>query len=211
MGEYATYNGQSIKIGTCEQMYYLRADQVHLIKPESGSVNPQSASEAGSIRFRFPFPQEDGIKPGAFDNYDYGFGLYGVDVPEDIDHNSLQFTRNYPQSGGILLSTPCPRSKEGKASGLKFAYNGYCGPVYIHSQRLKDGQLKLVLRCGDCGALYRQERLDDCKQVLEALEKLATSNQSDHNRTFYTTIAQRIIDGYTKPNYWSGKPELVTA
>lgn len=30
MGEYATYKGQEIKIGTCEDCYYLRADQRHL-------------------------------------------------------------------------------------------------------------------------------------------------------------------------------------
>jgi hypothetical protein len=29
VGEYATFRGSSIKIGTCESMYYLRADQRH--------------------------------------------------------------------------------------------------------------------------------------------------------------------------------------
>ena len=31
MGEYASYLGERIKIGTCENMYYLRADQRHLV------------------------------------------------------------------------------------------------------------------------------------------------------------------------------------
>ncbi len=36
MGEYAIYRGERIKIGTCEDMYYLRPDQVHLVKRVSG-------------------------------------------------------------------------------------------------------------------------------------------------------------------------------
>lgn len=199
MGEYATYNRKKIKIGTCEQMYYLRADQVHKIHPLRNSVNPQSAEQAGMIRFRFPFPQEDGIAPGAFENSDYGLGLYGLEPPEDIDHNRLQFTRNYPESGGIWISTPCPRSKEGKASGLKFSYNGFSGPVAIHSQRLVDGQLKLIMRCGDCGALWRINSLDECKQVLDTLENYDKGEQGD----YYREIAKRIIAGYTQPNYWT--------
>lgn len=219
MGEYAKLNGQSVKIGTCEQMYYLRADQVQLIEPERNSVNPKIKEHAEQIRFRFPFPQEDNEQPGGFYSlgYDYGMGLYGVEVPEEVEHHSLQFTRNYPSAGGILLSAPCPRSKEGKASGLKFHYNGYSGAAQIHSQRLVNGQLRLVMKCGDCGALWRCDSLEDCKDVLAALEKEA--QQRDHETTianarpgaiqcksqgdFYREIARRIEAGYTQPNYWT--------
>lgn len=228
MGEYANRNsdGAEIKIGTCEQMYYLRADQVSEITARSGSVNPASRSQAESIRFRFPFPQEDGIKPGDFDDHDYGLGLYGIEPPEDIEHYSLQFSRNYPQKGGLLLSTPCPRSKEGKASKLKFSYNGYSGPVHIHSQRLVGEQLVLILRCGDCGALYRVPSLDECKPVLEVLETYA-KNEDHENRIarersggaeqitsrgdYYREVARRIVAGYTEPNFWSTKPEAIAA
>ncbi len=207
MGEYATRisDGQNIKIGTCEQMYYLRADQVHLVRGQRGSVDPQSVRDAGAIRFRFPFPQEDSVAPGDFDDYDYGLGLSGVEVPEEIEHSFLQFTRNYPQSGGMLLSIPCPRSKEGKASNLKLSYNGYSGSVHIHSQRLVDGQLILILRCGDCHALWRVPTLEECKPVLDALEKEA---QSGDRGDYYREVAKRIVAGYTEPNFWTPKPSL---
>lgn len=193
MGEYAKLNGEDIKIGTCEQMYYLRADQVQLIESVSGSVNPQRKEEAESIRFRFPFPDEDHVEPGAFEPYDRAFSVWDVEVPEDIEHYHLQFTRNYPSSGGILLSTPCPHSKEGKASGLKWSYNGYSGPVGIHSQRLVNEQLVLILRCMDCGALWRVPTLEEAKPILAKL----TENEISRK------IAMRIIDGYTKPNFWT--------
>jgi hypothetical protein len=54
MGEYALYKGQQIKIGTCETMYYLRADQAHLVTPLPGNVDP--IKDADEIRFRFPSP-----------------------------------------------------------------------------------------------------------------------------------------------------------
>lgn len=206
MGEYAIHNGQSVKIGTCEQMYYLRADQVHLIQPEPGSVNPRSVKHAEGIRFRFPFPQEDHVRPGGFDSYDYGFGIYGIEPPSDpdsVEHHNLQFTRNYPSQGGILLSVPCPRSKAGKASGLKFSYNGYIGPVHVHSQRLVEGKLVLILRCGDCGALYRVPTLEEARPVLDCLEKDGSDIAKE--------IAKRIIAGYTEPNFWNPQSQQEAA
>ena len=68
MGEYAMFQGEQIKMGTCEQMYYLRADQAHLVKPLEGNVDP--IKDAGEIRFRFPFPDEDHVPPGEFNDYD---------------------------------------------------------------------------------------------------------------------------------------------
>ena len=223
MGEYAKYNGEQIKIGTCEQMYYLRADQVKLITAERGSVNPHSLDHAGKIRFRFPFPDEDSTKPGAFQDCQRSLMVWGVEVPEGVDHGTLQFTRNYPQSGGIILSTPCPESAAGKSSGLKFHYNGYSGKVGINSQRLIDGKLKLVCVCGSCGAMYRNDTLEDCAPILAALEREA-SNRDHETRIanarpgavqctsdggYYREVARRIVAGYTEPNYWTEQTAMV--
>lgn len=217
MGEYAKYNGEQIKIGTCEQMYYLRADQVRLVSAERGSVDPHNRETAGRIRFRFPFPDEDTTQPGAFIDYQRSLFVYGVEAPEGVDHGTLQFTRNYPTSGGIILSTPCPESAAGKASGLKFHHNGYSGKVGINSQRLIDGKLKLVCSCGSCGCLWRYDTLEDCAPILAALEQDAKSR--DHETlianqrtgavqctsagTYYREVARRIVAGYTQPNYWT--------
>jgi len=199
MGEYAQLGKTQIKIGTCEQMYYLRADQVHLITAERNSVDPQNKDTAGRIRFRFPFPDEDGMQPGAFANHNRSLFVYGLEVPEDVEHYSLQFTRNYPESSGILLSTSCPFSKEGKASGLAFTLNGFAGHVGINSQRLVDGQLKLVCACGGCGALWRMETVKDCEQLLEALK----CDPPDARAKLFAEVRRRIVAGYTEPNYWT--------
>ena len=207
MGEYAKHQGHQIKIGTCEQMYYLRADQVKFITPEHNSVNPHSLDTAGLIRFRFPFPDEDTVQPGAFQDYNRALWIYGLEVPEGVDHGSLQFTRNYPSSGGISLSTPCPESKEGKASGLRFGYNGYAGKVGIHSQRLIEGKLKLVCACGSCGALWRNDTLEDCAPILDNLRAEVARDPKDARATLFAEVAARIEAGYTAPNYWTPQNE----
>lgn len=60
MGEYARRisDGQEIKIGTCEDMYYLRYE-------DRFSVEPIDGSEFGH-RWRLPLPAEDHLKPGDY-------------------------------------------------------------------------------------------------------------------------------------------------
>ena len=210
VGEMAEYKGERIKIGTCEQMYYLRADQVHLVNPLPGSVNPRLRKQAEHLRFRFPFPQEDTREPGTFEDYDYGLGVSGLEPPEDDEiHTFLQLSRNYPISGGILLSIPCPESAKGKANPLGVHYNGYSGKVQIHSQRLVEGRLCLVAACGSCGGLYRYSTLEEvatvlacCAQQVEAAEN-QYPQKDQHRARFWGEVSDRIVAGYTAPNYWT--------
>lgn len=65
MGEYATYKGEEIKIGTCNCMYYLRWEQRNDVIPRQGNVNPRTQYD--KIWFRAPRHCEDGIEPGDFD------------------------------------------------------------------------------------------------------------------------------------------------
>jgi hypothetical protein len=87
MGEYAQYGGDTIKIGTCEDMYYLRADQRHLVQKLPGSVSPW---EKG-LRLRFPWPDEDGQAPGTFEPF-RGLVLADEAAPEGIEHYGYKGT-----------------------------------------------------------------------------------------------------------------------
>lgn len=87
MGEYARYGGDTIKIGTCEDMYYLRADQRHMVGKLPGSVSPW---EAG-LRLRFPWPDEDGQAPGSFEPF-RGLVLDGAEPPEGLVHYGYKGT-----------------------------------------------------------------------------------------------------------------------
>ncbi|HXK37027.1 MAG TPA: hypothetical protein VJ553_05605, partial [Candidatus Paceibacterota bacterium] len=64
MGEYAMFGEREIKIGTCEDMYYLRADQVQSVrKTRAGHTNVSDPDVLKVVRFRFPWPDEDGKEP----------------------------------------------------------------------------------------------------------------------------------------------------
>ena len=209
MGEYAKYKGESVKIGTCESMYYLRYDQSHLVQPESGNVDP--VKDAESIRFRFPFPEEDNVEPGHFDPYNKAIWLH-IDAPTEIEHYSIQFNNK----AGILVSLPCPYSKEAKESKINYGFNGYRGGVGISQQRKQGEQLMLVCDCGACGAKWRMVSIEDCQYVLDAIDKeIGYCNlhiQQLRNREeincipaeetrieYWNTIKNRIIAGYATP------------
>ncbi len=198
MGEYAGYNGQSIKIGTCESMYYLRADQAHLVTPESGSVDP--IRDAASIRFRFPFPEEDGTQPGDFEDYSKSLALPGLAVPDEVSHYSVQFTAK-----GYNVSLPCPESVEGREMPHKVHRNGFSGAVRISQQRVWEGRLVLVNECGGCGSKWRCPELADAADVLGHLATRSQQEARDENwrrSDYFLAVAQRIVDGYNNPPAW---------
>lgn len=194
MGEYAKFRGESVKIGTCEDMYYLRYDQRHLVVPQPRNVNP--AKDALSIRFRFPFPNEDATDPGAFDNYARHVAVPSGWRPSDtsFEHYNVQFTSPV----GYLMSIPCP---EGGAlpEGVHVHKNGWRGDYLLVQQRLiADGRLVPILQCGGCGAKFRVEDPGDIDALRVAFRSYgdamvrASRDKSPHEGAFWHTIADRI-------------------
>ena len=196
MGEYAKYDGEEIKIGTCEDMYYLRASQAHLVTALPGNVDPVQDRDA--IRFRFPFPDEDGIAPGSFGKHEHAIGVHGLRVPAGVAHCSVQFScRN-----GLLVSLPCPESDPtitANGKPVTIGKNGYGGEVQISQQRWIDKSLVLIAKCGSCHAAYRYPTLEDVKPVLDKLAEMvswAERDQAECRASFYREIARRIEAGY---------------
>lgn len=207
MGEYAKIKGTgaNVKIGTCEDMYYLRADQAHRVWPQHGNVDP--IKDAGEIRFRFPWPDEDRTEPGEFADPFRSMAL-SIPAPVSFNHSSIQFTRNYPHQGGMNVSLPCPDGPDG-LPGVTIHRNGYAGEVRIVQQRAWVGRLVLVCACGSCGAKYRLETLELAEPVLVALRSMADRENAvaERNNTpgnaevaaRYHEIADRITAGYVDP------------
>jgi hypothetical protein len=75
MGEYAIRksDGAHIKIGTCEDMYYLRYEDRDKVRPLPNNVDP--VKYASELRFRLPFPDEDHVKPGDYEDFNRGVRL----------------------------------------------------------------------------------------------------------------------------------------
>lgn len=184
MGEYAEHNGQQVKIGTCEDMYYLRPDQVDEIRGYRFDADTLAV-----IRFRFPFPDEDGIEPGRFADYSRGVRVPGYSLPAELsgdEHGSIQFSH----PAGYLVSLPCPESARSKGDDLatdipmcaeavggpfplRVHRNGFTGHPVVRQQAHRGGHLVTLLSCGACGAKHRLDTLEDAAPVIAAFREEA--------------------------------------
>src|SRR6266545_1319217 len=93
MGEYETVGGHEVKLGTCEDFYYLRWDQ----RLAPADVEGRDAFRYFTpdvlevVRFRFPWPDEDGTPAGGFAGDLRGLTLWGFEQPAEVDHGTVQF------------------------------------------------------------------------------------------------------------------------
>ena len=189
MGEYAKYGNRQIKIGTCEDMYYLRFDQRRKVRPEDGSVDP--VRDAHSLRFRFPFPDEDGISPGEFADHDRSIET-DLDAPADVEHGYDLAASNRDGRGPVKCGA---------------------GKVAISQQRLVTGEdgkdwLVLICACTVCRRAWRLPTLRDALPVIgwlhdeaRALLELETSTDVSYlahaeRAAFLAEVFARIIAGY---------------
>lgn len=199
MGEYAKFNGGEIKVGTCENMYYIRADQRHLVEYDF---------DAGD-RFRFPFPDEDAIEPGQFGDHDRGVEIPGYTISEGHDHGTVQFVA----SVGYVVSLPCPEQYGQPGftiempDGLRVGRNGFHGYPVVKQQKVVDGALWTVIACGACGYKWRLPK-DQAAEVAERFLDEAEREEyrhdlggfgpahTDDSKRFYLEMAKRIMAGY---------------
>ena len=95
MGEYVKFQNKIIKLGTCEDLYYGRFQQIKdnlaLMQQVDGNDKPeQYLNPENGYRYRFPFPDEDGRKLGEYEKHERGL-LIGVsyEVLTGVEHNKI--------------------------------------------------------------------------------------------------------------------------
>jgi hypothetical protein len=193
MGEYGSVGGHQVKLGTCEDFYYLRASQVAAVAGYSFDAETLAA-----VRFRFPWPDEDSTPAGGFGDPFRGMRLWGVAVPAEVTHGLVQFSA----ANGYLWSVPCPEGPEAPAG---IGRNGYGGACSLIQQAWRGGRLVGIARCNGCEAVYRLEdgfeleaaaaiRSQADEQVRTADER-GTEGNREIGRGFHV-IADRLLAGY---------------
>lgn len=216
MGEYARIKGGGrVKIGTCEDLLYLRFDQLDLLRDgprPAGDSDPRQALDV--YRFRFPWPDEDFVQPGMFDDPFRSVGIYGVTVPDGVEHGTCQFTSNHPR--GYVVSLPCPEAgglvDPPEGSVLKVHRNGHPGPVQLTGQAVRHGRLVAICKCGGCGRTYNVPTIEDAEPMLVSLRSRADREREEwerarnrdpelpercHAAEWWTAVADRIAAGYS--------------
>ena len=195
MGEYAKLigSGEEVKIGTCEDMLYLRFDQRHQVWPQRGNVDPTRADELAVIRFRFPWPDEDNIAPGAFRDSDRKLAIH-VPSPPEVEHSTVQFVA---REQGYLVSLPCPEGPN-QIEGVRIGRNGFAGPTFLVQQAVRNGRLVAIMQCV-CGRRYNLPTIIDAEPYISDLHQKAewaTRDKDESRARFYTEVARRFREGY---------------
>jgi hypothetical protein len=164
MSEYATrkIDGKEFKIGTCEDMFKCRYDQL-------GEITYPYMSD--NLYWRIPTPDEDGILPG-----DYNYSLLQEDghIPwklmidtskfGDDDIASLQQTGTIQLKEprmGLLVNIRCPHGfpmeqfKINKESTIiSMGYNGHRDTLYLKGLKNEPSELKVLVECSVCGCMW---------------------------------------------------------
>ncbi len=145
MGEYALYNGQEIKIGTCESMYYLRYEDRNKVK--------YSDSWDG-CEFRLPFPDEDDVEPGGYEVFNRMDRLYLYKNPELATNPGIvQLTHE----SGLLVNVTCYHGEDVPANTAeaKFFWNGKASGFYglLRVKPTKAG-MRFVVGCRFCQKMW---------------------------------------------------------
>ena len=153
MGEYAIRKSdrKEIKIGTCENMYYLRYSDRDKVSPLPGNIDPNDGTITNDLRWRLPFPDEDHILPGDYDPF-RGVTLYNYE-PKNTDPGIVQCRTKY----GMLLNVPCYHGEKlpENTGDIKVFWNGK-GPGYeLRYLKFINGVPWGVYGCIECRKEWR--------------------------------------------------------
>jgi hypothetical protein len=173
MGEYArrVSDGSEVKIGTCEEMLYLRFSDRSKVSVVPGNVNVNDDSMAGQLLFRLPFPDENGVEPGDYLKAFRQVRLWreredrrGYDdftEPELIEQPGIM---QLTHESGLLLNLPCYHGMQlpNVVKPMQAFWNGKSWSLELAMLRCTqdpDGTLVLhpVIACRSCRRMWRTQ------------------------------------------------------
>jgi len=163
MGEYAIRqsDGEQIKIGTCENMYYLRFEDRYKVTKDPHSLDPTTTT---GLYWRLPFPDEDDLRPGDYKDYARGFRLYKTRKPEPsgfAGHDDFAPSEIADNPGimqlhnesGLLVNVKCYHGIKlpSESTDFKVCWNGKSWHTELASiKNCADGTLRPVVHCRFC-------------------------------------------------------------
>lgn len=165
MSEYATrkIDNTEFKIGTCEDMFKCRYDQL-------GEITYPYMSD--NLYWRIPTPDEDGIQPGDFDDSllrEDGYIPWKLMIDttkfseEDIKLMQKQGTVQLKEPHmGLLVNIRCPHGfdvgedfqKHDEGIVYSMGYNGHQDILYLKGLKNEPNELKVLVECSACRSMW---------------------------------------------------------
>ena len=161
MGEYIKHNGEKVKLGVLDDLYYVTAPQYlkayrngELAQTNEGKRTPEDYLKDNYFRFRFPFMDErENI--GDYENFDRGL-LFRVPAGfAEIAHIDA-FCEFINEAGNFAVKIPCPQSDAGKESTditPRHTKPKETLSFEVTQHKIKDNKLVTICRCPFCGEL----------------------------------------------------------
>lgn len=218
MGEYATVDGYQVKLGTCEDLMYIRRSELLAMGfvGESGSCPRKSDYLVEGHFYRFPWPHEDKetAKDIAQRNPEPHF-LEMLEVPESVrehvHHKQLWHHITGPDAGyQVNVGHPCPAEietftgDEGKlcrsgTAGVSDDEKTWVYPVRVKS--LANGETETVFACVWCQSWFRFGNAATVAELIEAnLPRIEAANNrgDDTHASRLLELYRRIVAGGVK-------------
>jgi len=149
MGEYAKRksDGEKVKIGTCESMYYCRYEDKNKVIYDFGDY---------SYFWRLPFPDEDNITVGNYDPYNRGSQLTGFEDLELINDPGIM---QVSSKSGLLLNVNCYHGYKlpTGSTDIKPFWNGKGNFFELNSIKNVDKKFRFVVTCKYCRHMWSYE------------------------------------------------------
>lgn len=158
MGEYANYNGNRIKIGTCESLFYLRYEDISKLQ-QSDPIVPSVQ------RFRLPFPDEDSNGPGNYADHNRASRLLGFMGFPDLAEDSGTFQVSH--QSGLLLNVPCYHGfKLPETGDIKAFWNGKDSSNFeLEAIGKRREAIRPIIRCRHCEKSWNVDWSDIVKFI----------------------------------------------
>lgn len=155
MGEYARRisDGQKVKIGTCEEMFACRYEQLNEIEYEY---------RTDGLLWRIPMPEEDGIKPGDFEYpiVRKNYIPWDLQIKEQyLSDKAVKFLTEHPgnrqlwdEKDGLLVNLRCYHglSLPKSAEGMWAHWNGKSNPLYLAYIGNEEKEMEITVECRVC-------------------------------------------------------------
>lgn len=177
MGEYIRVFGETVKVGTCEDLKYYTyltlREMCGVAERVDGNAFPREyLDKTKGWRYRFPFPHD--FEP---DNLDYSVPVkVSRALAESLEHRPVWSTigpKGLWSTCAVNVQTPCPNSSD--ADPTRFsqgAINKETATLMVSAVGWRAGSWRVIVSCPFC-----QSAINIGKEEAESIASLNEHNQ----------------------------------